>query len=94
VSVHHAIEDEHLFGDLRAADQSLGPVLERLREEHEGIAATLAEVDAALVAMIEDEERLDGARGAVDRLTDALLAHLRYEEDRLLGPIGRLSIRL
>jgi alkanesulfonate monooxygenase SsuD/methylene tetrahydromethanopterin reductase-like flavin-dependent oxidoreductase (luciferase family) len=94
VSVHHAIEDEHLFPDLRAADQSLGPILERLREEHEGIAEVLAGIDAALVAMVEDDDRLDEARGAVDRLSDALLAHLRREEDQLLGPIGRLSIRV
>jgi hypothetical protein len=94
VSVHHAIEDEHLFPDLRAADQSLGPVLERLRHEHEGIAELLEDVDAALVAMIEDERRLDRTQDAVDRLTDVLLAHLRYEEDQLLEPIGRLSIRV
>jgi alkanesulfonate monooxygenase SsuD/methylene tetrahydromethanopterin reductase-like flavin-dependent oxidoreductase (luciferase family)/hemerythrin-like domain-containing protein len=94
VSVHHAIEDEHMFPDLRAADQSLGPILDRLREEHEGIAAVLAEIDAALVSMVEDEDRLDGARGAVDHLSDILLAHLRREEDELLGPIGRLSIRI
>ena len=94
VSVHHAIEDQHLFPDLKAADQSLAPVLDRLREDHERIAEVLGEVDAELVAMIEDEERLEGARAAVDHLGDLLLAHLQEEEDRLLEPIGRLSIRI
>jgi hemerythrin-like domain-containing protein len=94
VSVHHAIEDEHLFPDLKAADQSLAPVLERLRHEHEGIAGLLEDVDAALVATIEDERGLDRTQDAVDRLSDVLLAHLRYEEDQLLEPIGRLSIRV
>jgi len=93
VSVHHAIEDESMFPDLKAADQALAPVLARLRHEHEGIAELLQDVDAALVAMIEDE-RLDRTREAVDRLSDVLLAHLRYEEDQLLEPIGRLSIRV
>ncbi len=43
--------------------------------------------------MIEDEDRLRDAGGAVDHLADVLLTHLQYEEDQLLGPIGRLSIR-
>ena len=94
VSVHHAIEDQQLFVDLKAADQSLGPILERLRHEHEGIAKVLAEIDAALVAMVDDEKRLDDTDSAVEHLSDALLAHLRYEEEQLLEPIGRLAIRI
>ena len=94
VSFHHAIEDQQLFADLEAADQSLGPVLERLKHEHEGIAKVLGEVDAALVAMVEDEKRLDDTQASVDHLSDALLAHLEYEEDQLLEPIGRLAIRI
>ncbi len=94
VSVHHAIEDQQMFADLRAADQSLGPILERLRHEHEGIARVLAEVDAALVAMVDDENRLSDTQAAVDHLADLLLAHLRDEEKQLLEPIGRLGIRI
>src|SRR5487761_60449 len=94
VSVHHAIEDQSLFPDLKAADQSLAPILERLQHEHEGIANVLGEVDTALVAMVEDDQRLDDTQTAVDHLSDALLAHLKYEEDQLLEPIGRLAIRI
>jgi hemerythrin-like domain-containing protein len=94
VSVHHAIEDQSLFPDLKAADQSLTPILERLQREHEGIAEVLGEIDAALVAMVEDDQRLDETQTAVEHLSDTLLAHLRYEEDNLLGPIGRLAIRI
>jgi alkanesulfonate monooxygenase SsuD/methylene tetrahydromethanopterin reductase-like flavin-dependent oxidoreductase (luciferase family) len=94
VSVHHAIEDEQLFPEVRRADESLGPVLERLREEHEVISGVLAEIDRALVAMVEDETRIEEAQQALDRLTAILIAHLQYEEDKLLEPIGRLSIRV
>jgi alkanesulfonate monooxygenase SsuD/methylene tetrahydromethanopterin reductase-like flavin-dependent oxidoreductase (luciferase family) len=94
VSVHHAIEDQQLFVDLKAADQSLGPVLERLRRDHEGIAEVLAQIDAALVAMVDDEKRLDDTERSVEHLGDALLSHLKYEEDQLLEPIGRLAIRI
>jgi hemerythrin-like domain-containing protein len=94
VTVHHAIEDAHMFRDLRLADPSLGTVLDRLSAEHEVIAGLITEVDAALVAMIEDEGRLADAERAVDRLASALLPHLQVEEDQLLGPIGQLGIRI
>jgi hypothetical protein len=94
VTVHHAIEDAHLFRDLRRGDPSLGPVLDHLSNEHEAIAGLITEVDAALVAMIEDETRLEDANRAVDRLADALLPHLQVEEDQLLDPIARLDIRV
>jgi len=94
VTVHHAIEDAHLFRDLRRGDPSLGAVLDRLSNQHETIAGLITEVDAALVAMIEDESRLEDADRAVDRLADALLPHLQVEEDQLLDPIARLDIRV
>jgi hemerythrin-like domain-containing protein len=94
VSMHHAIEDQQLFRDLQDADASLGAVIARLKHEHEGIAEVLREVDAALVAMVADEQRLDETQTAVDHLSEALLAHLKYEEEQLLEPIVRLAIRI
>ncbi len=94
VSVHHDIEDQQLFRDLEDADKSLGPVIARLKHEHEGIAQVLREVDAALVAMVADEQRLDDTQTAVEHLSDALVAHLKSEEEQLLEPIGRLAIRI
>ncbi len=94
VSVHHAIEDQSLFPDLKAADQSLAPVLERLRSDHEEIAKLLSAIDSALVAMVVRPDRLDETQAAVARLADALLTHLQFEEDSLLEPIGRLAIRV
>jgi alkanesulfonate monooxygenase SsuD/methylene tetrahydromethanopterin reductase-like flavin-dependent oxidoreductase (luciferase family) len=94
VSVHHAIEDQRMFPDLRAADAGLGPVLDRLAEDHEVIGRMLTEVDAALVTMMADESGLDGARAAIDRFADVLLTHLADEEEQLLGPIGRLSVEV
>lgn len=94
VSVHHAIEDQQLFRDLEDADASLGAVIARLKHEHGGDAEVLREVDAALVAMVADDQRLDETETAVDHLSEALLAHLKYEEEQLLEPIGRLAIRI
>lgn len=92
VSIHHSIEDEHMFVALRRADESLSPVLDQLGHEHEVIARVLTDVDAALVAMVEDPTRMEDVRHAVDLLTDVLLSHLAYEERELLEPIGRLGI--
>lgn len=94
VSVHHAIEDAHLFPEVRAAAGGLGPVLDRLSEEHEIIAAALDGVDRALVLLVTDATHIDEVRATADRFAAALLSHLDYEEEQLLGPIGRLSIQV
>jgi hemerythrin-like domain-containing protein len=94
LTIHHAIEDSNLFVDLRSRDESLGPVIERLSEEHEVVAAVITRLDAALVAMVEDPQNLGAVQDELDRLTDVLLSHLDYEEAELLGPIARLGIRI
>ncbi|MEV4458139.1 LLM class flavin-dependent oxidoreductase [Microbispora sp. NPDC049633] len=92
LTTHHTIEDEHMFPMLASAQESLAPVVARLEQEHEVIAGVLTELDAALIAMIEDPDRLDGVRDQVDLLSDVLLSHLRYEEEELVEPIARLNL--
>ena len=94
LTIHHAIEDSSLFVNLRSRDAELAPVIERLSEEHEVVAAVLARLDAALVAMVDDPEHLRRVQTEVERLTDILLSHLTYEEEELLGPIARLGISI
>jgi hemerythrin-like domain-containing protein len=94
LTIHHAIEDSNLFVDLESRDAELGPVIERLSEEHEVVAAVLTRLDAALVAMIDDPQQLTMVQTEVERLSDVLLSHLDYEEEELLGPIARLGIRI
>jgi alkanesulfonate monooxygenase SsuD/methylene tetrahydromethanopterin reductase-like flavin-dependent oxidoreductase (luciferase family) len=92
LTLHHAIEDANLFVDLLSRDAELGPVIERLSEEHEVVAAVLTRLDAALVAMVDDPQQLTQVQIEVERLADVLLSHLDYEEEELLGPIARLGI--
>jgi hypothetical protein len=92
LTMHHTIEDEHMFVELGRRQESLAPVLHRLEREHEVIADVLTGLDAALVAMISDPDRLDEVRDRVDLLADQLLSHLAYEEEELVEPLGRLDI--
>jgi alkanesulfonate monooxygenase SsuD/methylene tetrahydromethanopterin reductase-like flavin-dependent oxidoreductase (luciferase family)/hemerythrin-like domain-containing protein len=94
VTTHHAIEDSNLFVDLVSRDAGLGPVIERLSEEHEVIAGVLTRLDEALVAMIEDAQQLGAVGSEVERLGDVLLSHLDYEEEELVPAITRLGIRI
>jgi hemerythrin-like domain-containing protein len=94
VAIHHTIEDQTMFPGLAAHDPSLAPVITRLSAEHESIAAVLTALDEALVAMVTDEVGLRDVQASAERLSEALLAHLAYEEEQLLPVIGRLTDRI
>jgi hypothetical protein len=90
VTNHHTLEDRSVFPHLRRSDEGLGPVIDRLEEEHEQIADLLERVDRALVALVAaEEDGIDGVGRAMDLLTDALLSHFSYEERELVEPLAR-----
>lgn len=91
LTVHHTLEDTGMFPSLRRAEPGLGPVLDRLQEEHGAIHGLIEHLDRALVALVGGPGGLDGLAVAVDRLTDALLSHLAYEEGELVGPLSRVG---
>lgn len=97
VTMHHTVEDRALFPQVRHADLRLGPVLDRLTEEHHVIHDVLDRVDAALVASVNgtvnDPNGTAELSAAVDLLTDSLLSHLSYEERELVEPLARMSLR-
>jgi hemerythrin-like domain-containing protein len=92
VSIHHTIEDRHMFPALRREDEALSAVLARLGEEHEIIAEVIERFDRVLVAMLTEPSGVAEVRRLASELGDALLSHLAYEENELLGPLGRSSI--
>jgi hypothetical protein len=94
VTEHHTIETGWVFPHLRRSDPSLAAVVDRLDEEHLVIHGVIESLDAALVAMVEEdqvpeEQDFTGVRRALDVLTDTLLSHLSYEEHQLVEPIAR-----
>jgi alkanesulfonate monooxygenase SsuD/methylene tetrahydromethanopterin reductase-like flavin-dependent oxidoreductase (luciferase family)/hemerythrin-like domain-containing protein len=89
VTVHHTIEDIRMFPELRAKDERLGPVLDRLATEHGVIHGLLEAVDRALVSLVTEPTALTPLTIAVDRLSERLGSHLSYEEQELVGPLNR-----
>jgi alkanesulfonate monooxygenase SsuD/methylene tetrahydromethanopterin reductase-like flavin-dependent oxidoreductase (luciferase family) len=96
VTGHHTLEDRSVFPHLRRSEAALGPVLDRLEEEHHVIHDVLDQVDRALVDLVREDgsgeagrARLAELQTAIDLLTDTLLSHLAYEERALIGPLAR-----
>lgn len=89
VTGHHSLEDEAIFPHLRASDDGLAPVIDRLEDEHLIIHEVLEGVDAALVRFILQPDDFSELQEAVDILTDTLLSHLSYEERELIEPLAR-----
>lgn len=98
VTIHHTVEDAHMFPALQELEPSLEPVLERLGAEHEVIADVLDRFDRALVDLVREQDgtgvpgRSDAAEIAAlaAELNDLLLSHLAYEEDELADGLARM----
>lgn len=80
---HHMGEDTGLFPMLAERFPELDPELTRLRAEHEKISALVDELRQVVAAGEGD------LLAEVDRLIEALEAHLAYEEERLIPFLDR-----
>jgi hypothetical protein len=91
VNGHHTLEDASVFPHLSRAEPGLGPVVDRLHEEHQVIHHLLDALDRALVDLVRDadESALDALERSLDLLAERLLSHLAYEERELRGPLAR-----
>ena len=91
VNGHHSLEDASVFPHLRRAEPAVGPVVDRLHEEHQVIHHLLDALDRALVDLVRDgdETALTALDDTIRRLADQLLSHLAYEERELRGPLAR-----
>jgi deazaflavin-dependent oxidoreductase (nitroreductase family) len=78
---HHRGEDAAVLPGVARWRPDLDDAVERLREEHERIAALLAELEAVRAA---DDLTPAALLAEVDRLVEELEAHLRYEEEQLV----------
>jgi hypothetical protein len=86
---HHSMEDVAIFPHLRTSEPGLGPVLDRLAEEHLIIHGVLEAVDRAFVTFLTDPDGFDVIDEAIDALDRTLMSHLAYEESQLVEPLAR-----
>ena len=91
VTGHHSLEDASIFPHLRASEDELAPIIDRLSTEHHAIHEVLESLDRTLVAFIGAPDDFTDLQHALDLLTDTLLSHLSYEEDQLVEPLARLG---
>ncbi|MCT9084374.1 nitroreductase/quinone reductase family protein [Streptomyces fulvoviolaceus] len=80
---HHTGEDMGIFPFLADRHPESAPAIDRLRTEHERIAALVEELRSALSGTDPASVRTE-----VDRLTAELEAHLTYEEEQLIPLLG------
>ncbi|MEV6986059.1 hemerythrin domain-containing protein [Sphaerisporangium sp. NPDC051017] len=78
---HHVGEDTGIFPYVAGMRPDLAPVLERLRQEHEKVAALLEELRRAVSTPDAGPAQV---LARVERLIDELEAHLDYEEEQLI----------
>lgn len=86
---HHGLEDASVFPHLRDADPALGPVLDRLQQEHLVIHGLLERLDGALVEFVRAPSDFKPLETALQALNDTLLKHLAEEEGELVPALSR-----
>ena len=87
LSNHHAGEDGALFPFLAEQRPELAPTLERLHDEHERIAALVAQLRDVVAGPSHPAQ----LRREVDRLTAELEEHLAYEEKQLVPALDAVK---
>ncbi|MDY0908683.1 hemerythrin domain-containing protein [Microbacterium sp. CFBP9034] len=83
---HHRSEDAGLFPELRAEHPELGPVIDKLMQDHSMLSYLLADLRAAIDGGAEPADlhrHLDGI-GAI------MESHFAYEERQVLVPLAAL----
>jgi hypothetical protein len=92
VTIHHAVEDAHMFPGVVAVAPQIRAVVDRLEAEHLVISGVLERFDRALVDLVREESSGGPGRAGIAEigdlarhLGDVLRSHLAYEEDEL-GP--------
>jgi len=90
IEVHHAIEDEWIFPELRDRSAAMRAVTDRLLAEHRVVHALLERLLDALDALARepDEANFAAARDLYAAFEKTLASHFGYEEDAIGDALG------
>lgn len=89
---HHMVEDHHLFPELLAINSDLGPVLDRLGQEHVQLAALIDHMRQAMSKLDGGPESTVAAIKSLDLLADRLDAHLKFEENSVIPTLAQVPL--
>lgn len=89
LEAHHRSEDDGLYPLVRERDPGAAALLDDMARDHAAVATAVEKVEAALDAYAERGER-EPLVGAIDDLADALVPHLRREEDEAMPVVSRV----
>ena len=96
LTLHHTIEDQHMFPALRQASGTLRQVVDRLSEEHLIIHQLLETLEAAAITTISkpDGETFSDLKTAFLALERFVRSHFGYEQEELEEALGYYDIPL
>jgi hemerythrin-like domain-containing protein len=91
---HHSVEDTVMFPSVLqfgGNGSDLQQVIDRLRAEHRTLSDYVDEVERTFGALPGDPAAMAAATAAVERLSEHLEAHLRFEEESLAPALNEVS---
>ncbi len=96
LTLHHTIEDQHMFPALREASGTLKEVVDRLSQEHLVIHQLLDALEAAAVNAIQQPggETFSDLKAAFLALERFVRSHFGYEQEELEEALGYYDIPL
>lgn len=94
IEMHHSIEDQALFPELKSKSDALRKVVERLMAEHEIVHELLLRLINALTLLVRapSTENFAAATEIYETLERVLLSHFGYEEEEIGDALGVYDI--
>jgi Hemerythrin HHE cation binding domain len=96
LTLHHTIEDEHMFPLLRESSAALKNVVDRLSEEHLVIHRLLQALESAAMNAVQEpgRETFSELRAAFLALDRFVRSHFGYEQEELEEALGYYGVPL
>ena len=88
---HHESEDLHLYPMVRAANPSVGKLLDVMAADHDAVQNALGAAEQEITRYERSAVEREELVGALDSLSDVLLPHLRREEDEAMPVVSATS---
>lgn len=96
IEMHHNIEEQAIFPQLRAKSKGMRKVVERLQAEHEIVHTLLTRLMSSLHALMASptSENFATSTQLYEALDRVLLSHFGYEETELRDALGFYNIQV